>query len=72
MDKQLPAPHNQNGIAKRAQTQHRFKKVVRSLKHLRDELVELKLIGPKQAPSFLIECLVYAVEDYHFTATPPG
>ncbi len=65
----FPVQHNQNGISKRARTQHRFKKVVRSLKRLRDEMLDLKLIGPKQAPSFLIECLVYAVEDWYFTQT---
>jgi hypothetical protein len=65
----FPVQHNQNGIAKRTRTQHRFKKVVRSLKCLRDEMVELKIIGQKQAPSFLIECLVYAVEDWYFTVT---
>lgn len=45
--------------------------MVRSLKRLRDEMVDLKLIAPKQAPSFLIESLVYAVEDAYFTQTAP-
>jgi hypothetical protein len=67
----FPAQHNANGIAKRAATQHRFKKVVRSLKRIRDELVEHKQIGPKQAPSFLIECLTYSVENGHFLSTEP-
>ncbi len=67
----FPDQHHANGIAKRANTQHRFKKVVRSLKRLRDELVEAKIIIPKQAPSFLIECLVYAVEDAYFLLTEP-
>lgn len=65
----FPAQHNVNGIAKRSRTLHRFKKVVRSLKRLRDELVEAKVLGPKQCPSFLIECLTYAVEDGYFLAT---
>jgi leucyl aminopeptidase (aminopeptidase T) len=32
-------------------------------------MVKDGVIGPKLAPSFLIECLVYAVEDWYFTAT---
>jgi hypothetical protein len=67
----FPTQHNGNGIAKRSRTQHRFKKVVRSLKRIRDELVSMGVLGEKQAPSFLIECLTYAVEDYYFTATAP-
>lgn len=62
----FPEQHYQNGIAKRALTQHRFKKNVRMLKRLRDELVDLGKIQKGQVPSFLIECLVYEVEDYHF------
>ena len=67
----FPVQHNANGIAKRSRTLHRFKKVVRSLKRLRDELVAALALGPKECPSFLIECLVYAVEDAYFLATAP-
>jgi hypothetical protein len=67
----FPTQHNANGIAKRARTLHRFKKVVRALKRLRDELEALKLIQPKQCPSFLIECLTYCVADDHFLSTAP-
>jgi hypothetical protein len=67
----FPVQHHDNGIAKRARTLHRFKKVVRSLKRLRDELVETNVLGTKQCPSFLIECLTYAVEDSYFLATEP-
>jgi hypothetical protein len=65
----FPRQHHDNGIAKRGRTLHRFKKVVRSLKRLRDELVAAGQLGPKQCPSFLIECLTYVVEDACFTAT---
>jgi hypothetical protein len=61
-----PRQHHDNAVAKRARTAHRFKRVVRALKRLRDELVEMRVLGPKQAPSFLIESLVYAVNDIHF------
>ena len=61
-----PEQHTRNGILKRATTAHRFKKVVRSMKRLRDELVDLGQLRFKQIPSFLVESLVYRVEDIHF------
>jgi hypothetical protein len=39
---------------------------VRIFKRLRDELVREKKFSPGQAPSFLIECLTYVVEDNYF------
>jgi len=62
----FPEQHHANGIAKRGRTKHRFKRNVRILKRLRDELVNADQLAPKQAPSFLIECLTYAVEDEYF------
>lgn len=61
-----PEHHHRHGKAKRDRTGHRFKKIVRTVKSLRDELVEAGLIGSKELPSFLIECLVYLVEDDFF------
>lgn len=61
----FPEQHHENGKAKRTRTQHRFKKVVRMLKRLNYELCEHGAI-PKRLPSFLVECLVYVVEDGHF------
>jgi hypothetical protein len=62
----FPEQHHANGIAKRARTKHRFKRNVRIFKRLRDELVDAYQLTSKQAPSFLIECLTYAVEDEYF------
>ncbi|MEE8477072.1 MAG: hypothetical protein V3S19_01810, partial [Gemmatimonadales bacterium] len=62
----FPQQHHDNGKAKREQTRHRFKRVVRAVKRIRDELVTLGLLHVGQAPSFLIESLVYAVEDGTF------
>jgi hypothetical protein len=36
------------------------------LKRLRDELVDVGKIAKGQVPSFLVECLVYEVEDDYF------
>jgi hypothetical protein len=65
----FPVQHHENGKAKRERTSHRFKKVVRSLKRLRDKLVATQMLGQKQCPSFLIECLAYAVEDHYYLLT---
>lgn len=64
----FPEQHTANGRAKRERTAHRFKKMVRIFKRIRDEL---KSSGIKAAnvPSFLIECLVYNVADEHFLFT---
>jgi hypothetical protein len=62
----FPEQHHANGIAKRGRTKHRFKRNVRIFKRLRDELVDANQLAPKQAPSFLIECLTSAVEDEYF------
>jgi hypothetical protein len=62
----FPDQHHGNGIQKRARTQLRFKRNVRMLKRLRDELVEGGAIKAEEVPSFLVECLVYAVEDSYF------
>jgi hypothetical protein len=62
----FPEQHNRNGIAKRERTRHRFKKNVRMLKRLRDEMVDAGILNGGEVPSFLVECLVYRVEDEHF------
>ncbi len=62
----FPLQHHLRGKAKRERTGHRFKKMVRAVKSLRDEMVTHGVIGSKELPSFLIECLVYRVEDDFF------
>jgi hypothetical protein len=64
----FPDQHSRNGIEKRSRTRFRFKRVVRSLKWLRDELVQIGMLKPKQVPSFLVESLVYLVPDSAFVA----
>jgi hypothetical protein len=60
-----PEQHNNNGIAKRARTKFRFKKIVRTFKQLRTDMKDCGVLQTK-VPSFLIECLVYMVEDKYF------
>lgn len=62
----FPVQHYANGVNKRERTRHRFKRFVRIFKRLRDELVREGKLAPGRAPSFLLECLTYAVEDKYF------
>jgi len=62
----FPAQHYANGVNKRARTAYRFKRYVRIFKRLRDELVRERKLAPGRVPSFLVECLTYAVEDQYF------
>jgi hypothetical protein len=62
----FPDQHHANGVAKRTRTRLRFKKIVRMAKRLRDELVQQGAIRAKEVPSFLVESLVYGVEDEAF------
>ncbi len=61
----FPLQHTVNGIAKRARTAHRFKRIVRIFKRMRADMADRGLLTVK-VPSFLVECLVYSVEDQHF------
>jgi hypothetical protein len=62
----FPDQHRRNGVAKRERTKLRFKRVVRMLKRLGNEMAELKIQAAGPIPSFLIECLAYRVEDDYF------
>lgn len=54
------------GVKRRRDTKLRFKKNVRMLKRLRNEMAEDGNNAAARVPSFLIECLVHAVEDDWF------
>lgn len=54
-----PRQQYENGVAKNDATGRRFKRMVRALKRLENELVKAGDI--KALPSFLMECLVYNV-----------
>lgn len=59
-----PKQDDDNGIAKNKRTNLRFKRVVRGLKSLENEMVDNGVIEP--VPSFLIECAAYNVPDAAF------
>lgn len=62
----FPSQHHSVGKLKHEDTRRRYKKAVRILKVLRDELIDLGCLQKGQAPSFLIECLVNAVPVWDF------
>lgn len=61
----FPDQHAANGRAKRARTGHQFKRVVRIFKRMQSDMLKTGALKAK-VPSFLIECLVYCVDDYYF------
>jgi len=61
-----PDQHADNGRAKRLNTGLQFKRVVRIVKRLRADMAERGILRDK-VPSFLVECLVYLIEDRYFT-----
>lgn len=62
----FPIQHHAVGKLKHEDTRKRYKKAVRILKVLRDELIDLGRLQKGQVPSFLIECLVAAVPVWAF------
>jgi hypothetical protein len=60
-----PDQHSDNGRYKRLNTGLQFKRVVRIVKRLRADMTERGILRDK-VPSFLVECLVYLVENHYF------
>ena len=54
-----PEQHYQNGTSKNYATSRKYKRVVRILKNLSNEMASNGIQSAKEAPSFLIECLVF-------------
>lgn len=61
-----PHQNYENGTLKNNATGTRFKKLVRVLKRLRDEMVKEGNAAAKAIPSYLIECLVWNVPNEAF------
>ena len=69
MVRNWPEQHYQNGVAKNDTTHRRYKRVVRILKKLSNEMAENNIQSAKDAPSFLVECLVFNAENSCFNYT---
>jgi len=64
----FPKHHYENGVVKNKTTVERYKPSVRILKHIRDLLVEDRLMQPEEMSSFFVECLVWNAFDNGFYA----
>lgn len=56
-----PKVHYKNGVLKNRYCNELYKPTVRQLKNLKRHAVQQGLINPKDAPGYLLECLVYNV-----------
>jgi len=61
-----PEQHYTNGVSKNSQTSRRFKRTVRILKTLSNEMSSAGIKSAVAAPSFLIECLTWNVPNRNF------
>lgn len=68
-----PEQHYENGVNKNTKTTRRYKRVVRILKSLSNEMSSNGIKSAKEAPSFLVECLVWNTpsECFSYTAYKP-
>lgn len=53
--------HLQNGKEKNKATNYNYKKLVRIMKHIKNNMVEDKKVDGDKITSFLVECLVYQI-----------
>ena len=61
-----PEQHYANGVAKNDATSRRYKRVVRILKTLSNEMSTNGIQSAKDTPSFLVECLVFNASNSRF------
>ena len=62
-----PKDHISNGRKKNNDTNYKFKKLVRIMKHIRNEMVSDGKLNGEIITSFLVECLVWNVPNSHIT-----
>lgn len=63
-----PKQHIENGKSKNANTQKRFKRLVRIFKKIRYKMIDDGIDVNSHMTSFLLECLVWNVPDYVFNS----
>lgn len=63
-----PKVHVKNGTAKNNRTNYRYKKLVRIMKHIKNEMVDAGRTDGNKITSFLIESLVWNTPDSTITA----
>lgn len=65
--KNWPEQHYKNGVDKNSSTSRRYKRVVRILKSLSNEMSSKGIESAKKNPSFLVECLVWNTPNEYFS-----
>jgi hypothetical protein len=63
-----PKEHIENGARKNERCGELYKPTVRQMKRLRRQLVDAGLIGKKDAPGYLLECMTFNVPNEMFVA----
>lgn len=58
-----PEQHYSNGVSKNTSTSKRYKRAVRILKTLRNEMADAGIGAAEPIPSFLVECLVWNADN---------
>lgn len=66
MIRNWPEQHYTNGVAKNDATSRRFKRVVRILKTLSNEMSAAGIQSAKDAPSYLVECITFNAPNTSF------
>lgn len=66
MIRNWPEQHYRNGVAKNDSTSRRYKRAVRILKNLSNEMARNGIQSAKSTPSFLIECLTFNAPNHCF------
>jgi hypothetical protein len=66
MIRNWPEQHYVNGVQKNNETSRTYKRVVRILKTLSNEMADAGIESAKRTPSFLVECLVFNAPNSSF------
>lgn len=66
MIRNWPEQHYKNGVSKNDNTSRKFKRVVRIIKCLSNQMTSENIAAANQVPSFLIECLIWNVSNEYF------
>lgn len=64
-----PEQHYENGVSKNTLTSRRYKRTVRVLKKLTNEMAANGIEDAKGIPGFLCECLIWNVPNHYFNNT---
>ena len=62
-----PKEHVSNGKTKNNETNHKYKRLVRIMKHIRNEMVDDKKANGEKITSFLVECLIWNIPNSTIT-----